>query len=589
MNGALADRKLVLLAYAWLARHCEDICVSSMWFGSLFAGAPVDCVLAEKVLSDFEANVGSVLQKAYPKWNMAGYVFTSAAFPSVADDQYFGAFADLQNSSQLTDGQAGREDFRGHMGARTQPPFPGLQHCALALPKSAVPYAPVVKVRTQATPVATSQATPGALQVTPGSVSTAQATPDASRTQLATPVAPHSAQAIPAATAVIPAAPPAPAAPLDAFQLHLSGKVYSGMDLRVEDEQKPPEEEAVRSRTKIDAPARFSGLASSTLDFIAWIRLVDLWWQLDTVPLHKRTDMAASRLTDSSAAYWSTHKAAALNHFSRPEFLKVDDHNMPYIPYTAFKHVMAVEYAGRAKLRSLKNTLSTLIRGPDTPIHEYNQRFRLLVADIATFGEARSVTPENQMDYYLKGNNLKIPAAVQGTKGQLEDWETVEQLMSRGELEEMELDAANGVLTALTTPPSKSKRRQSQQQQQQASEPPAGRPPQQQRRQQNNAFTGHKRRNQYSDRQEPAQRPRHHQQPPPGTQYRQPGGSRRPRDAPPRHTRFPPPPAGNPHRAPMCTYCGFGRHSPDSCAKRNRDLVNIQAGRPPSPNSRDRR
>jgi hypothetical protein len=71
MNGALANRKLVLLAYAC---HTEDICVSQMWFSSLFAGAPVDCALAEKVLSDFEDKVGSVCNKAYSNWKMAGFV-----------------------------------------------------------------------------------------------------------------------------------------------------------------------------------------------------------------------------------------------------------------------------------------------------------------------------------------------------------------------------------------------------------------------------------------------------------------------------------------------------------------------------------
>jgi Retrotransposon gag protein len=217
--------------------------------------------------------------------------------------------------------------------------------------------------------------------------------------------------------------------------LQNSAAIYSGNDLLTEDEDEPPRE-AVRHNTKPRSPPIFSGQPGS-LDYIEWCREVDNWFHIDTHQRHERASHAASYLSGPAAEFWRHLKQQVLGWYvSRLPGRYITPDNQPYIPWTAMKKAMAEEYAGFDKLEQLRANLKTLKRKPSQSAPMYNTSFRMLVADIATFG-SRQVSAESELiTLYLDNCDYPIPKLQQDPNTlKTAPWSSLDALMRQGIME----------------------------------------------------------------------------------------------------------------------------------------------------------
>jgi hypothetical protein len=211
--------------------------------------------------------------------------------------------------------------------------------------------------------------------------------------------------------------------------------LFSGKDELTEDEDEPPRE-SVRHNTKPRSPPPFSGQQGS-LDFITWCREVDNWYTIDTHQLHERAAHAASYLSGPAAEYWRHLKPHVLEWYvSHLPGRYISPDNQPYIPWTAMKKIMAEEYAGYDKLEQLRGTLKTLKRKPSQSAAMYNTSFRMLVADIATFGSRQVSADSELIGFYLDNCDFKIPKLQQNPFTlQTAPWGNLDELMRQGIME----------------------------------------------------------------------------------------------------------------------------------------------------------
>jgi hypothetical protein len=688
-SGALADVKLVILAYSWLTIHCHDSHIGYLWFESLFAGAPCNLAFATSFLTSFDTHAGSVYNSKYPAWK-SKYSFKSLDCPSMADGKYSGAFSQLADDGSALFKDPRKLGFHGPSGSRNHAPLNGMYHCAkalnvehpqrfrvwppLPLPKSAADLAtlpdtsvqklpnqhladPVDEQNPLATiPVQTQQVTqqPAMTNGKPAlpvqvrfeyhlqEFELFSSSPAAiwlhnhlSSTQLHElyteerlpmeynlvpfsikpnqPVLDHhgfpwfkasgelvynqsSAAAYPPSRAETQAfyrsskvpvgyLPRAPTVPTG-FYAH-EPTIYCGMGENTDDEEEPYITQ-VRHSTRYSPPPTFTGDPAKQ-DFIAWLREIDTWWQVDNYPLYTRTSHAAARLQEEAAIYWRRLAPEVLQFYTKRGKHK-DPSGKPYVPYTAFKKVMAHQYASIERLRELKAKLRTLIREPEQHIQQFQNRFTLLVADIATYGLSHAVPEPEQVELYLSNSHVGLPHMHQDAEGSLVPWTCIETLMTAAHMEYLKINAPPPA--ALAALPHKQQPRQ----QAKPRTPRTPRTPRQQQQHQQNrnlnlsaiqetltsllaSVTDHgKRRAPFPDRDAPFKRPRYPSQP--GTKYRTPPSGQR-------HPRGPP---DNPQQQDgKCPYCRLGHHPESRCYKKKRDNANIAAGRPPSPFGRDRR
>jgi hypothetical protein len=205
----------------------------------------------------------------------------------------------------------------------------------------------------------------------------------------------------------------------------LADAVFSGMADLTDDEAEPSGP-AYRPQCRPEPIPLFTGL-NPTLDFITWIRRVDLQWTVDPLPLSQRTNHVVSRLSGTAAEHWLNQQKQVLSFYSASG--KYMDDGKPYIPYTAFRKIMATHYAGFTRLLELRAKFDAFERPEDQPIDSYNDDFRLLLADIATFGPEHVDKESSHISAYLRNCNLLLPVEYLTKDDRNVPWPSLDILM----------------------------------------------------------------------------------------------------------------------------------------------------------------